>query len=320
MDLYKITIRPISSYCSPLQSDTLFGAFCWSYLYGYGENALHKLIDHYKCGAPDIIFSNAFPSDRLPVPAGLNESVKESASLETKQERYKRYIADKNRKQASFITLDGFNDIINGRAETALKGNRMDSGTKEEPQSEWRNMVSRESDTVENIDGASSLFEVEQYFAEGAFDIYIYSDFDEMLLENVLTEMFSYGIGAQRSVGKGGFRLEGRVERFGGFQYPLNPDSFVALSNFVPARDDPTDGSYKAFVKYPKVSYTENPEDSPFKKPILFLQAGSIFRTKPVKEIYGSCVENIALKDGTVSDRIIIGAYTIAVPCCLGYV
>jgi len=161
---------------------------------------------------------------------------------------------------------------------------------------------------------------VEQYFAEGAFDIYIYSDFDEMLLENVLTEMFSYGIGAQRSVGKGGFRIEGRVERFGGFQYPSNPDSFVALSNFVPARDDPTDGSYKAFVKYPKVSYTENTEDSPFKKPILFLRAGSIFRTKPVKEIYGSCVENIALKDGTVSDRIIIGAYTIAVPCCLGYV
>lgn len=317
MNLYKITIRPISSYCSPLQSDTLFGAFCWSYLYGYGENALDKLIDHYKSGVPDIIFSNAFPSGKLPVPVGLNESVKERASLATKQERYKRYIADKNRKQASFISLEGFNDIINGQAETALKGNSMDSGTKEKPQSEWRNMVSRETDTVENIDGASSLFEVEQYFAEGAFDIYIYSSFDEMLLENVLTEMFNYGIGAQRSVGKGGFRLEGRVERFGGFRFPLNPDSFVALSNFVPGRDDPTDGFYKVFVKYPKVSYTENPEDSPFKKPILFLQAGSNFRVQPVKEIYGSCVENIALKDGAVSDRIIIGAYTIAIPCCL---
>ncbi len=143
----------------------------------------------------NIIFSNAFPSGRLPVPVGLNESVKEWASLATKQERYKRYIADKNRKQASFISLEGFNDIINGQAETALKGNSMDSGTKEEPQSEWRNMVSRETDTVENINGASSLFEVEQYFAEGTFDIYIYSSFDEMLLENVLTEMFHYGIG-----------------------------------------------------------------------------------------------------------------------------
>ncbi len=232
------------------------------------------------------------------MPVGLNESVKEWASLATKQERYKRYIADKNRKQASFISLEGFNDIINGQAETALKGNSMDSGTKEEPQSEWRNMVSRETDTVENINGASSLFEVEQYFAEGTFDIYIYSSFDEMLLENVLTEMFHYGIGAQRSVGKGGFRLKGRGERFGGFRCPLNPDSFVALSNFVPGRDDPTDGFYKAFVKYPKVSYT--------KKPILFLQAGSNFRVQPVKEMYGSCVENIAFR-----------AYTIAIPCCL---
>lgn len=317
MNLYKITIRPISSYCSPLQSDTLFGAFCWGYLYGYGENALHELIDNYKSGVPDIIFSNAFPSGRLPIPVGLNESVKERMPLATKQERYKKYIADKNRKQASFISLDGFNDIINGHAETALKGDRIDSGSKEEPQSEWRNMVSRETDTVENIDGASSLFEVEQYFAEGAFDVYIYSGFDGMFLKNILTGMFSYGIGAQRSVGKGGFRLEGGVELFQGFRCPLNPNSFVALSNFVPGRDDPTDGFYKAFVKYPKVSYTENPEDSPFKKPIIFLQAGSIFKAQPVKDIYGSCVENIALKDGTVSDRIIIGAYTIAIPCCL---
>lgn len=110
---------------------------------------------------------------------------------------------------------------------------------------------------------------------------------------------------------------ESRLERFRGFQFPSNPDSFVALSNFVPGRDDLTDGFYKAFVKYPKVSYTENPEDSPFKKPILFLQAGSNFRVQPAKEMYGSCVENIALRDGAVSDRIIIGAYTIAIPCCL---
>ena len=88
------------------------------------------------------------------------------------------------------------------------------------------------------------------------------------------------------------------MERFGGFRFPLNPDSFVALFNFVPGRDDPTDGFYKAFVKYPKVSYT--------KKPILFLQAGSNFRVQPVKKMYGSCVENIAFR-----------AYTIAIPCCL---
>ena len=315
MNLYKITIKPISSYCSPLQSDTLFGAFCWSYLYGYGESALQKLINNYKNGAPDIIFSNAFPSGRLPMPVGLNEPVRENALLETKQERYKKYIADKSRKQASTISLDGFNDIINGKNRASELDNGCGLEPKEELQSEWRNMVSRETDTVENIDGASSLFEVEQFFAESSFDIYLYSAFAPVILKDILTKMFSYGIGAQRSVGKGGFRLEGEVEPFQGFRHPLVPNGFVALSNFVPQRGDPTEGSYKAFVKYPKVSYTEKPEDSPYKKPIIFLQAGSVFRAQPVKEFYGSCVEHVALKDGAVSDEIIIGAYTIAVPC-----
>ena len=317
MNLYKITIKPISSYCSPLQSDTLFGAFCWSYLYGYGESALQKLISNYKSGVPDIIFSNAFPAGRLPMPVGLNESVKGTALLETKQERYKKYIEDKSQKQATIVSLNGFNDIINGKYGAADLDNGCSMELREVPQLEWRNMVSREMDTVENIDGASNLFEVEQFFTEDKFDIYMYSTFTPMMLKDVLTKMFRYGIGAQRSVGKGGFYLDGEVKPFHGFRYPRIPDGFVALSNFVPNRDDPTEGSYKAFVKYPKVSYTEKPEDSPFKKPIIFFQAGSVFRAQPVKEFYGSCVEHIALKNGSVSDDIIIGAYTIAVPCCL---
>jgi len=315
MNLYKITIKPISSYCSPLQSDTLFGAFCWSYLYEYGESALQKLINNYKNGVPDIIFSNAFPSNRLPMPVGLNESMEETTLLETKQERYKKYITDKSQKQTATISLDRFNDMINGNRRAEELDNGCTLEPREEPWLEWRNMVSRETDAVENIDGASSLFEVEQFFTEDLFDIYLYATFTPVILKDVLTKMFSYGIGAQRSVGKGGFQLEGEVEPFCGFRYPLEPNGFVALSNFVPQRDDPTEGNYRAFVKYPKVSYTEKSEDSPFKKPIIFLQAGSVFRVQPVKKFYGSCVEHIALKDGAVSDEIIIGAYTIAIPC-----
>lgn len=317
MNLFKITIEPVSSFCSPLQSDTLFGAFCWSYLYGYGESALHKLIDHYKKGMPDIIFSNAFSAGRLPMPVGMDGPVARGALLETKQERYRRYIADKNRKQMADVSLDEFNSIINGYNRVPLKDSGDSQGPRIEPQMEWRNMVSRGTDRTENIDGAGSLFEVEQYFAEGFFDIYISSTFDRVVLEGILAEMFRYGIGAQRSVGKGGFRLKGGVEQFQGFVYPDNPNAFVSLSNFIPQRNDPAEGYYKAFVKYPKVSDTKNPDDSPFKKPVIFLQAGSVFKTQPVKEFYGSCIEKIALKGGMVSDEIIIGAYTIAVPCQL---
>lgn len=317
MNLYKITIKPVSSYCSPLQSDTFFGAFCWSYLYAYGEDALSRLICNYKSGNPDIIFSNAFPAGRLPMPAGVASSWKDSSIPATKQERYQKYIAGKKQKQSATIPLQYFNKIINSDTKDTCSMEEQMTEPKTEVSMDWRNMVCRQTDTVENLDGASSLFETEQYFTEGSFDIYIYSVFDQNLLKNVLNDMFQFGIGAQRSVGKGAFEMEGGIEAFCGFQIPQEPNAFIALSNFVPHENDPTDGCYKAFVKYPKVSFTDSPGDSPFKKPLIFLKAGSVFKDHPVKKFYGSCIENIALKEGTISNEIVIGAYTIAVPCRL---
>lgn len=314
MNLYKITVKPVSSWCSPLQSDTFFGAFCWSYLYEYGEDALRVLIQNCKNGKPDIIFSNAFPSGRLPAPVNIREFVKEKEQPTTKRERYEKYINDK--KKMSMILLSDFNKLINGD-EGILRQNDHVQEPEQKLSMEWRNMVSRQTDRVENINGESSLFEVEQYFSQSAFDIFIYSSFEKRILRTVLQKMFYYGIGAQRSVGKGAFQMIGDVELFSGFEIPADSNAFVALSNFIPQRNDPTEGFYKAFVKYPKVSLTSNAEDSPFKKPIIFIQAGSIFRDCPVREFYGSCIENIALREGCISDEIIIGAYTIAVPCRL---
>lgn len=308
MSLYKIKIEPVSSFCSPLQSDTFFGAFCWSYLYQYGEQALKELIYHYKNGIPDIIFSNAFPSGTLPMPVGISELKKKKDNLCTKQERYQKYIENKNQENLSNITLEDFNKIINGTLEY--------SDTVKDPKKTmlWRNMVSRKTDTVENINGESNLFETEEIFSKDGFDIYIYSMLEKEVLESTLREMFISGIGAQRSIGKGAFKI-GDLKLFEDFKIPEKPNAFVALSNFVPGKNDPIDGYYKTFVKYPKVSYISSEMDSPFKKPLIFLKAGSVFFAQPVKKFYGSCIEKVALKAGKVSDEVVIGAYTIAVPC-----
>lgn len=310
MSLYKIKIKPVSSFCSPLQSDTFFGAFCWSYLYQYGEQALKELIYHYKNGIPDIIFSNAFPSGTVPMPAGVNELKKKHENLCTKQERYQKYIENKNQENLPYITLDDFNKIINGTLQY--------SDTVEDTETRtisWRNMVNRETDTVENINGESSLFETEEIFSSEGFDVYIYSTLGNEVLESTLKEMFMSGIGAQRSVGKGAFEVIGSLELFDGFKIPEKPNAFVALSNFVPGKNDPVEGYYKAFVKYPKASNISSDTDSPFKKPLIFLRAGSLFYAQPVKKFYGACVERAALKAGKVSDEVVIGAYTVAIPC-----
>ncbi len=312
MKLYKITITPISSFCSPLQSDTFFGAFCWSYLYRYGEQPLQELISNYKDNRPDIIFSNAFPHGMLPMPAGINENRQVYQKASAKRERYEKYINVKKRKQFSVIPLAVFNEIIN----SGISDNAFDIEPAEpELNIIWRNIVNRETDTVNNAEGESSLFETEQYFFSQGFDVYIYSTLPAKILNPVLTDMFRAGIGAQRSIGKGAFEITESLTEFNSFKFPSTPNAFLSLSNFIPKKEDPVNGYYRTFVKYPKVSYISSDKDCPFKKPLIFLKAGSTFLDNPVKNFYGSCIEKTALKDGRVSDNIIIGAYTIAIPC-----
>lgn len=308
-NLYKITVEPVTAFCSPLQSDTFFGAFCWSYLFRYGEKALQELIFHAKSRNPDIIFSNAFPSGCLPMPIGISRAG-EKQSNSTKQERYQAYIEEKKQEHLSKITLDDFNRIING-----MPGAFSDDVDTEIKIMSWRNMVSRESGTVENVEGESHLFEVEEIYSKGNFDIYIYSTLEKEVLNCTLKEMFRSGIGAQRSVGKGAFKISDELILFDGFKIPEKQNAFVALSNFIPGKEDPTEGYYEAFVKYPKVSQISSEGDSPFKKPLIFLKAGSVFYDQPVNDFYGSCMERIAIKSGVVSNEIVIGAYTIAIPC-----
>lgn len=314
MNLYKIVIKPVTSFCSPLQSDTFFGAFCWSYLHKYGEEALQEMICHSKTGRPDIIFSNAFPEGRLPMPAGIYNFRKSENGILSKQERYEQYIIHKKESRLATITLKEFNSIINGTETPYSDGSNSELTTVS-----WRNMVSREAGSVESIEGAGSLFEAEETFTKENYDIYICSSLERNVLDSTLDGMFKAGIGAQRSIGKGAFDIVGALEKFDGFEIPPKPNGFVALSNFIPQRGDPTEGYYRTLIKYPKLSYVSAEEDSPFKKPFIFLKAGSVFCTHPVKEFYGSCIERVALKGGIVSDEIVIGAYTVAIPCYLSY-
>lgn len=312
MNLYKIVVKPVTSFCSPLQSDTFFGAFCWSYLHQYGESALQELLHHTKTGNPDIIFSNAFPSGMLPMPCGITDCLRKEDNFSAKKERYQKYVNRKKRDHLSRISLKNFNKIINGN-EMAFE----DDIETEFKVLSWRNMVSREAYLVESTENENSLFEVEETYSMGTYDIYIYSTIEKDILDCTLKEMFLAGIGAQRSIGKGAFDVIHELEIFDGFETPETPNAFIALSNFIPDKHNPTEGYYKTFLKYPKVSYVSSAEDSPFKKPLIFLEAGSVFYDRPVKAFYGSCIERVAYKGGRVSDDIVIGAYTIAIPCCM---
>ncbi len=307
MKLYRAVIRPVSSFSSALQSDTFFGAFCWSYRYCFGEDALEALLEEMKQNKPEIIFSNAFPHDTLPLPLGIRDTAVDYRAMEKKEERRNAYQNRKKLKAARFVERKWFEKIIRGEFNGFTAG-LTDDGIRE--QTVIHNMVSRKAGTVTRTENSGNLYTEDEAFAEAGqtYDLYILSSLEFPVLEEVLKIMCMLGIGKNKSTGKGAFTLvsldEDELNTYG-----ENANAYLALSNFVPAAEDPTEGWYKTFVKYGKLDREYADTEIPFKKPVLFVQAGALFKGRDIRPYYGRCVANISARDGVVTN-----GYTIAVP------
>ena len=69
MASYKITWKPLSGFSTPLDSDSIFGHFCWAlnYLYEDEQKKLEEMLTELE-KRPALIFSSAFPAGKLPKP------------------------------------------------------------------------------------------------------------------------------------------------------------------------------------------------------------------------------------------------------------
>lgn len=313
MTLYRAVIAPEGPLASPLQSDTLFGAFCWSWLRCFGKASLEEeLIFPSLQNEPPVIFSNAFSGGGLPMPMGCYDTGSRFEQIADKKERRAAYQQGKKLKGARLLERAAFERVRRGDW-GGFTGRLMDEGGKED--ATIHNMVSRASGTVENLDGAGSLFGSDRRFFDAAqrFDCYILTSITEKRLSAVLDLMFALGIGADKSSGCGSFRLEALTEDRELLAPPENANGFVALSNFIPAHSDPTQGFYQTLAKYPKLDREFAAGPAPFKKPLLFLKAGAMFRTNAPKEWYGRCLTGVAAVDAPVT----VNGCTIAVPVCI---
>lgn len=307
MQLYRITVKPIMSFSSQLQSDTFFGAFCWSYRYYCSETELEHLLKAMREGKPPVIFSNAFPKDTLPLPLGIRDTSMNFENIEKKEERKRAFQNHKKLKGARFVRREWFEKIMAGDYNGFTAGLAAD-GYQE--QTVIHNMVSRQAGTVLKLEESGNLYDESEIFTDAGqeYDIYLLSSLDSGILKEVIERMFLLGIGKNKSVGKGAFEVTAWME-----EPPLptvnNANGYMALSNFVPARQDPTEGWYKTLVKYGKLDREYAASEIPFKKPVLFLQAGAVFYDDMVKEYYGRCLEGVSIRK-----EIVTSGYTIAVP------
>lgn len=299
MKTYRLKIKPYSSYLTPWQADTIFGHLCWIMAWREGENALNAFLDEYKKGNPVFVLSDGLPGDFLPVPAHL--------SLQEQRERdFEAFKKAKKLKKVLWLQPDVFELVRRGNLEIETPGEIKTSRAYTTLHSSINRITGTTGDE-------GSLFELPEYVSEqNEISIYLkIRDEWEDKVFSLFKDLSLTGYGRKKSVGKGAFEIIGELESFDKFNDFDGANAFMSLSNFVPAKNDPTDGFYKTLVKYGKLGGEYTFCGKPFKKPLMMLAAGSSFKAKKgIKPFYGRMVEDIA----PAKPEVVQYGYAFAVP------
>ncbi|WP_291490193.1 hypothetical protein [Desulfurella sp.] len=271
MQSLKLTLKFTSPLASALQSDTIFGQFCWYYSYIYGVEKLESLINQEK---PFTVFSDGFLEDHIPIPVLKPVSI----------DKFGDYADIKRFKKLAFIKASALKDVDVLDAVKLIKSVDLDKKSYLERQVILRNSIDR----ITNTTLENGLYQTEEVFFDKDARIDIYVKYDSKLIDkDCIIKVFDYigqsGFGKDKSIGKGRFKITNLVD---------NPDllkekqtkTFISLSSGITC-DDCEVLFGKTFVKFGK--HGGYGLKNPFKNPVIMFKSGSIFKIKNFKPIFG---------------------------------
>lgn len=288
MKTYRLQLELGSSFVTPWQADTIFGHLCWVVAHHEGEDKLKDFLSLYTDGKPPFILSNGFPGDLLPKPTNLPLLIpgKDRGSFRKR----------KDLKKLRFLSLDRFNRLLNGITDFLLEEAEVKYASSPATFSTVHSQINRMSGTTQE----GALYELsEMIFDPPILSIYIkVAEGWEKKVLALFERLSASGYGKKKSSGKGRFAVKDFKE-FSGFLEPKEPNGFISLSNFVPSSDDPTEGFYETFIKYGKLGEELAFSANPFKKPILFIKEGAVFKADPpLKSHYGTILKDVSTLKG----------------------
>ena len=301
---YRLLIQLKSQSGTPWQADTLMGHLIWLVAHQEGAGGVKAFLDPFIKGQPPFVLSDGFPLGLLPRPVGLWTS-KSAPDLDS-------YVKEKSRRKAEFIKFEQF--------EALRKNPEADIDPVSSPWIENETLhaaISRISNTTTGEAGtlfSTDSFTLNQEFWSENFpsiSVYAYCTKDwGKKVEELFHELSQIGFGRDKSVGLGQFKFCSMEPcDF----LPGNQDSngFTSLSTYVPAVDDPTEGTWDVNVKYGKLGENAG-GGNPFKKPLLQLKPGAVFYTgQNPRPFYGKVVKGLA---PGFPEAVQI-CYCLAVPC-----
>jgi CRISPR-associated protein Csm4 len=286
MEVFRLKIRPYTSFITPWHSDSIFGALCWVIQKSEGEEELRKVLDKFIEGNPPFIISNGFPGDLFPRPL-ISRVKKIDGNGLSKQKLLQIVREGKQIKKIEYLTLEEFNELIYG-------GN-LKIHFRPKPYADvavMHKMINRMTGTT--AEGGELFNTVERFSNINYWSIYIKTEKEwAAQIKKWFGLLGKTGFGKRKSVGKGSFEVEG-FEAFDDFKRPEDPNAFVVLSNYIPSSCDPVHGFYRTFMKYGKLDGEFAIEGDPFKTPLLMIPPGAVFMDSPVRNYYGRMVEGVS--------------------------
>ena len=115
-NIWKIKLKPKSSFLTPIQSDTLFGSMIWALKMIEGEEFIETLVEETKNYQPPFIFSNPIINGNYPIFGELSkEFLDEIDNVKLKEFDRKKIEFYKAIKKKKYISRGVFEELLNGK-------------------------------------------------------------------------------------------------------------------------------------------------------------------------------------------------------------
>ena len=287
----KINWKLKSALSTSLESDTIFGHFCWALKYLKGEEKLIDFLDKILEGKTCFKLSNGFKKGYIP----FSQVIPHSKAFSERLDLF--FPLKKQIKKIDLISIKKWNETCNNfNPEIILEKDLENKEVLHSSKSDMlkhriiHNYINRLSGTTSK-DGANLFAEETSFYSSDyEFNSWIKTDYFNLKeLKEIFYQISINGFGKDKNFGRGTFEIS--LEESNDFTEVNDCNAWLLISNCVPCKDDSTNVMAEAKVKYPKIGGDFALKESPFKYPVYIFTPGTIFIG--TKQPQGMILKNI---------------------------
>lgn len=287
MKRFRLLLKPLTAFATPVKGDTLFGQCCWAIRHAYGEARLEELLQGYREGRPFLVLADALPQGFLRRPC--MPLAKLGFELDDPEQR-------KQIKSRRWLPEAVLAQPLPQWSKTALSESEMMEnlglqGSLSLAAHQMHNSLNRLTGTTGKGDGFAP-FDLETFWFHPGVSLAVYAVLDEdrlalAELESVVAAVGLQGYGKEASAGLGKLQVTS-VEPWQP-PAPADPDAWLTLAPCAPQglgwRTEHC--YYETFTRFGRHGDAAVHSGKPFKNPVLLSDSYAVLT--PAEFDPGAC-------------------------------